>query len=170
MEKLEFHTISRFSNSTRVDINVYQHGKCFIFLNYCGKKIIILLPSKFDLFYLQMFLVIVKFFIKAGAKVMKEIDKSRQKEIAQYISCLATVGEQVDICTDVAYRLTLWYSDQIQCLAEPSKFYMLALLVCEQFFYGILAINSLGSLALLQSRHIILRNALWKDELSKKYI
>ena len=26
------HTISRFSNSTRVDITVYQHGKCFIFL------------------------------------------------------------------------------------------------------------------------------------------
>ena len=60
-----------------------------------------------------------KFFIKAGVKVMKDIDKFRQKEIAQYISCLATVGEQVDICTDVAYRLTLWYSDQIQCLAEP---------------------------------------------------
>ena len=27
-----FHKISRFSNSTRVDIFVYQHGKCFIFL------------------------------------------------------------------------------------------------------------------------------------------
>ncbi|XP_028398947.1 uncharacterized protein LOC114522461 isoform X2 [Dendronephthya gigantea] len=62
---------------------------------------------------------VTKFFIKAGTKVMKDIDKYRQKEIGQYISCLATVGEQVDICTDVAYRLTLWYSDQITCLAEP---------------------------------------------------
>ena len=26
-------TISPFSNSSRVDITVYQHGKCFIFLN-----------------------------------------------------------------------------------------------------------------------------------------
>ena len=25
-------TITRFPNSTRVDITVYQHGKCFIFL------------------------------------------------------------------------------------------------------------------------------------------
>lgn len=56
---------------------------------------------------------------------MKNVDKYRQKEIGQYISCLATIGEQVDICTDVAYRLTLWYSDQIQCLAEPSKFWHL---------------------------------------------
>ena len=52
---------------------------------------------------------------------MKDIDKYRQKEMAQYISCLATVGEQSDICTSVAYRLTLWYSDQIRCLSEPSK-------------------------------------------------
>jgi hypothetical protein len=29
-----FHTISRFPNSTRVDITVYQHGKCFIFVNW----------------------------------------------------------------------------------------------------------------------------------------
>ena len=29
-----FHTISRFSNSTLVDITVYQHGTCFMFLNY----------------------------------------------------------------------------------------------------------------------------------------
>ena len=28
-----FHTISRFPNSTRVDVTVYQHGKCFIYLN-----------------------------------------------------------------------------------------------------------------------------------------
>ena len=56
---------------------------------------------------------------------MQNIDKYRQKEIGQYISCLATVGEQVDICTDVAYRLTLWYSDQIQSLAQPSKFLLL---------------------------------------------
>ena len=63
---------------------------------------------------------ITKFFIKAGVKVMKKIDEDRQKQIGHYISCLATVGEQVDICTDVAYRLTLWYSGQIQCLAEPS--------------------------------------------------
>ncbi|CAB4002871.1 ankyrin repeat, partial [Paramuricea clavata] len=61
-----------------------------------------------------------KFFIKTGVAVMKNVDKYRQKEIGQYISCLATIGEQVDICTDVAYRLTLWYSGQIQCLAEPS--------------------------------------------------
>ena len=27
-----FHTISRFSNSIRIDITVCQHGKCFIFL------------------------------------------------------------------------------------------------------------------------------------------
>jgi hypothetical protein len=67
-------------------------------------------------------LLLLQFFIKTGVKVMQDIDKYRQKEIGQYISCLATVGEQVDICTDVAYRLTLWYSDQIQSLAEPSKF------------------------------------------------
>ena len=30
----QFHTISHFSNSTRVDITVYQHGECFIFLKY----------------------------------------------------------------------------------------------------------------------------------------
>ena len=65
-----------------------------------------------------------QFIIKSGTKEMRKIDKFRQKEIGQYISCLATVGEQVDICTDVAYRLTLWYSDQIQCLAEPSKLYL----------------------------------------------
>lgn len=65
----------------------------------------------------------IQFFIGAGVAVMKNIDKYRQKEIGQYISCLATVGEQVDICTDVAYRLTLWYSDQIQSLAEPSRFH-----------------------------------------------
>ena len=52
---------------------------------------------------------------------MRNVDKYKQKEIAQYISCLATVGEQTDICTGVAYKLTLWYSNQIQCLAEPSK-------------------------------------------------
>lgn len=63
---------------------------------------------------------LTKTFIKAGTSVMRNIDKYRQKEIGQYISCLATVGEQVDICTDVAHRLTLWYSDQIQCLAEPT--------------------------------------------------
>lgn len=65
---------------------------------------------------------------------MQNIDKYRQKEIGQYISCLATVGEQVDICTDVAYRLTLWYSDQIQCLAEPSKFSYLKALACLSNF------------------------------------
>ena len=65
---------------------------------------------------------------------MQNIDKYRQKEIGQYISCLATVGEQVDICTDVAYRLTLWYSDQIQCLAEPSKFSCLKALACLSNF------------------------------------
>ena len=27
-----FHTISRFPNFPRVDITVYQHGKCFIFV------------------------------------------------------------------------------------------------------------------------------------------
>ena len=65
---------------------------------------------------------------------MKNVDKYRQKEIGQYISCLATVGEQVDICTDVAYRLTLWYSDQIQCLAEPSK-YLVETLGLQKMFY-----------------------------------
>ena len=29
-----FQTISCFSNSTRVDITVRQHGKCFMFLKY----------------------------------------------------------------------------------------------------------------------------------------
>ena len=58
---------------------------------------------------------------------MQKVDQNRQKEIAQYISCLATVGEQVDICTDIAYRLTLWYNDQITSLAKPSKFYLLVL-------------------------------------------
>ncbi|XP_028399283.1 uncharacterized protein LOC114522739 [Dendronephthya gigantea] len=63
---------------------------------------------------------VTKFFIKAGTKVMNDIEKYRQKKVGQYISGLVTNGEQVDICTDVAYRLTLWYSDQITCLAEPS--------------------------------------------------
>lgn len=63
--------------------------------------------------------------MKVATKVMKDVDKYRQKEIAQYISCLATIGEQTDICTDVAYRLTLWYSDQIKCLASPSKYFIL---------------------------------------------
>ncbi|XP_046864470.1 uncharacterized protein LOC124458519 isoform X3 [Xenia sp. Carnegie-2017] len=63
---------------------------------------------------------LTKSLVKVATKVMKDVDKYRQKEIAQYISCLATIGEQTDICTDVAYRLTLWYSDQIKCLASPS--------------------------------------------------
>ena len=34
IKKYEFHTISRFSISTRVNITVYQHGKeCYFFYN-----------------------------------------------------------------------------------------------------------------------------------------
>jgi hypothetical protein len=40
-----FHTISRFPNSTRVDITVYQHGKCFIFVKLTTKTRVQFLPE-----------------------------------------------------------------------------------------------------------------------------
>jgi hypothetical protein len=47
------HTISRFPNSTRVDITVYQHGKCFIFVN-CWRNLLMEISSGIFIYLLDL--------------------------------------------------------------------------------------------------------------------